>query len=69
MGDKNLDYLVVNHMEPDHAAGIEEIVLRYPNVKIICTAKAALFMRQFGFDVENRLVEVKDSDTMTFRNP
>lgn len=66
LGDKALDFLVINHMEPDHAAGIEEIVLRYPNVKIVCTAKAALFMRQFGFAVENRLVEVKDGDTMSF---
>lgn len=48
LGDRDLDYMVINHMEPDHAACIEEIVIRYPNVKIICTEKAFLFMHQFG---------------------
>ena len=48
---KPLDYLVINHMEPDHGASIEEILLRYPKVSIISTEKAFLLMRQFGFQV------------------
>lgn len=66
LGDKTLDYMVINHMEPDHAACIEEIVLRYPEVKIICTEKASLFMRQFGFDIDGKVTEVKEGDTMSF---
>ena len=61
-----LDYLVINHMEPDHGASIEEIVLRYPKVKIISTEKAFLFMRQFGFSIEDRTIEVKEGDTRSF---
>ena len=64
--DRKLDYLVINHMEPDHAASLEEIIIRYPNVKIIATEKAFLLMRQFGFDVDGREIEVKDGDSMSF---
>ncbi|WP_291579809.1 FprA family A-type flavoprotein [Clostridium sp. UBA6640] len=66
LGERTLDYMVINHMEPDHAACIEEIILRYPNVQIVCTEKAALFMRQFGFQVDGKLIEVKEGDTMSF---
>ena len=62
-----LDYLVINHMEPDHGASIEEILLRWPNVKIISTAKAFMLMRQFGFTVDDQeLIEVKEGDTYSF---
>ena len=64
---KPLDYLVINHMEPDHGASIEEILLRYPQVKIISTEKAFLLMRQFGFHVDgHECIEVKEGDTYTF---
>ena len=53
---RDLDYLVINHMEPDHGASIEEILLRYPNVTIISTEKSIMLMHQFGFDVD--MVEV-----------
>ncbi|WP_055667200.1 FprA family A-type flavoprotein [Desnuesiella massiliensis] len=66
LGDRPLDYMVINHMEPDHAACIEEIVLRYPNVNIICTPKALLFMQQFGFHIDGKVIEVKEGDTMSF---
>ena len=56
---KYLDYLVINHMEPDHAACIEEIILRYPDVKIVCNNKAFLFMHQFGFNIDDNVIEVK----------
>ncbi len=58
--------MVINHMEPDHAACIEEIIIRYPNVKIVCTEKAAVFMNQFNFNVEDRVIKVKEGDTMSF---
>lgn len=63
---RKLDYLVINHMEPDHGAAIEEIVLRYPEVKIISTEKAFLIMRQFGIDIDDREIEVKEGDTFNF---
>jgi flavorubredoxin len=54
-------------MEPDHGASIEEILIRYPNVKIISTEKAFMLMRQFGFDVDSHeLIEVKEGDTQCF---
>lgn len=63
---RSLDYLVINHMEPDHAASIEEIIRRYPQIKIISTEKSFLLMRQFGFNVDGREIEVKDGDTKSF---
>jgi flavorubredoxin len=66
LGSRTLDYMVINHMEPDHAACIEEIILRYPNVKVICTEKAFLFMHQFGFNIDKNVIKVKEGDTMSF---
>jgi flavorubredoxin len=66
LGDKTLDYMVINHMEPDHAACIEEVVLRYPDVKIICTEKAFMFMHQFGLQMDDNVIQVKEGDTMCF---
>ena len=67
LGENPLDYLVINHMEPDHGACIEEILLRYPQVQIISTEKAFLLMRQFGFDVDSHpCITVAEGDTFTF---
>ena len=66
LGGRNLDYLVVNHMEPDHAASLEEVLLRYPKVKVISTEKAYMLMHQFGFDVEERKEVVKEGDEKSF---
>lgn len=63
---KTLDYMVINHVEPDHAACVEEIILRYPNVKIVCTEKAFMFMNQFGFNIGEDVIKVKEGDTMSF---
>ena len=62
---RELDWLVVNHMEPDHAATIEELVLRWPEVKIVCNQKIAAMMKQyFTFDVDAHLHLVKEGDTL-----
>ena len=62
-----LDYLLINHMEPDHGASIEEILLRWPKVKVISTEKAFMLMRQFGFRIDDHeLIEVKEGDTQCF---
>lgn len=63
--DRKLDYLVVHHMEPDHAALIPEIVRRYPEVMIVCTQKAKDMIKQFfDFDIESRVQIVKDGDVL-----
>jgi flavorubredoxin len=61
-----LDYMVINHVEPDHAACVEEVLLRYPNVKIICTEKAFMFMNQFGFNIDGRVTQVQEGDKKSF---
>lgn len=67
LGGRPLDYMVINHMEPDHAASIEEIILRWKDVKIISTEKSFMLMRQFGFAIGNQeLIEVKEGDTYSF---
>lgn len=66
LAGRPLDYLVINHMEPDHGASIEEVVLRYPNVKIITSEKAVLLIHQFGFHVDGRIEQVKEGDTRSF---
>lgn len=63
---RDLDYLVINHMEPDHAASMEEVLLRYPKCKVISNEKAFMFMHQFGFNVLDRKDEVKEGDTRSF---
>ena len=42
LNGRELDYLVVHHMEPDHSATMKELMLRYPNAKIVCNAKSWL---------------------------
>ncbi len=64
---RDLDYLLINHMEPDHAATIEEVLIRWPGCKVISTEKAFMLMRQFGFSVdEHEQIIVKEGDTYTF---
>lgn len=69
LGNRPLDWLVINHMEPDHGASIEQILLRYPNVKIISTEKAYMLMRQFGFHPDDHeCITVAEGDTHCFGN-
>ena len=65
LNGKTLDYLIVNHMEPDHCAVIGEVVRRYPDVKLVCNAKTVPMLKQFfNFPVEDRTVIVKEMDTL-----
>ena len=58
-----LDYLVVQHMEPDHSAAIERILACYPSVKVVCNEKTHAFISQFlGISIEP--VIVKENDTL-----
>lgn len=48
LAGRPLDYLVVHHMEPDHSASLRELVMRYPDVKILCNTKIAAMIKQFS---------------------
>lgn len=64
---RDLDWLVVNHLEPDHAASIEQILTRWPKVKIISTEKGFMLMRQFGFHPDDHDIRiVVEGDTHCF---
>ena len=70
LAGRKLNYIVVNHLEPDHAATIEETVLRYPEAKIVTNTKAANMIRQFfSFDLDSRLMVVGETDTLTTGRP
>ena len=65
LNGRKLDYLIVNHMEPDHAATIEAVVLRYPEVRLVCNKKTAQMMKNFfSFDVDSRVHLVTEMDTL-----
>ena len=61
---KKLDVILIHHVEPDHLASLEEVMLRYPEAKIYATAKAITMMEQFGFAVEGKTQAVKEGDTL-----
>lgn len=66
LNGKKLDYMVINHMEPDHCAEIQSIVNKYPEVKIVCNAKIQQMIGQF-FDInisEDKWQIVKEGDTL-----
>ncbi len=63
---RSLDYLVVQHMEPDHCALLEEVVKTHKNIKIICTAKTVSMIKQFfNFDIDSIVQIVKEGDTLS----
>ncbi len=62
---RKLDYIVVQHMEPDHCATLEEVLLHYPEAKIVGNAKTFTMMKQFfDFEVDSRALLVKEGDTL-----
>ncbi len=66
LNGRPLDYLVVNHMEPDHCAMIEELVLRYPQMQLIGNAKTFPMIDQFfNFDLDGKKIIVKEGDTFS----
>ena len=66
LGGRTLDYLVVNHMEPDHCSLIAELALRYPEMQIIGNAKTFPMIGQFyDMDLEDRKIIIKEGDTFS----
>lgn len=63
---RELDYLIVNHMEPDHSSAISEVLVRYPKAQVVTTAAAALILNQFfACDISDRSILVKEGDTLS----
>ena len=67
LNGKTLDYLVVQHMEPDHSCCIKHILEIYPNVTVIGNKKTFQFMHQFGIRIKaENIKEVVEGETITF---
>lgn len=65
LNGRNLDYLVINHMEPDHCSNIEEIMHRYPEATLVCNAKTLQMIGQFfELDLTGRTQIIKEGDTL-----
>ena len=63
---KDVDYLVVSHMEPDHASNIQRMVEKYPNMKVVGNVKTfAMISQFFDVDLSDRSVAVKEGDTLS----
>ena len=63
---RKLDYLVIDHMEPDHAATVELLVRCHPGVKIVCNAKIQKILTQFfNYDFSSDILLVKEGDTLS----
>lgn len=66
LNGRALDYLVVNHMEPDHCSMIADLMLRYPDMQIIGNAKTFPMIRQFyALDLDSKTIAIKEGDTFS----
>ncbi|MBR6801840.1 MAG: flavin reductase [Eubacteriaceae bacterium] len=66
LGDRKPDYLIVQHMEPDHSANIVNFTNVYPEAKIVSSAKAFVMMKKFfGVDFADKQIVVGDMDTLS----
>ena len=67
LNGRTLDYLVVQHLEPDHAGSIAKVLEKYPNMQVVASDKAVKMMPQFFFDVEleGRTMGIKEGGTLS----
>ena len=66
LGDRKLDFLVVQHMEPDHCANIDALLRLYPELQIVGNTKTVQMIQQFyDFDIEGRTFVVKEGDELS----
>lgn len=66
LAGRSIDYLVVHHMEPDHAANIKLLLEKYPEIQVVASAKALQMIGQFfDLDLAGRSMEVKEGDTLS----
>ena len=61
------DYLIIHHIEPDHASGIAEVLKMYPDIKLVCSAKAQTMLPLYfpDSDLAERVMAVKEYDTLS----
>jgi len=64
---RTIEYLIINHMEPDHSGWIEDFKKINPNFKVVCSAKSADLLEAF-FDHTENIICVKDNDTLDLGN-
>lgn len=64
LNGRDLDYLIINHMEPDHSSEIKDVMRRYPNVKIIGNNKTFKILEGY-YGITDNLIEVKDGETLS----
>ena len=65
LAGRTVDYLVVSHMEPDHAANIQVLAEKYPNMQLVGNAKTFPMLQQFfDMDLTDRTLVVKEGDTL-----
>ncbi len=66
LGDRQLDYLLINHMEPDHSSAISLVLSKFPNCTVVTSAGAVEMIKNFfGIDVTDRCIVVAEGDTLT----
>lgn len=66
LGEKQPDYLIISHLEPDHSANLSEVLERYPNIQIVSNEKLFAMLPQFfDVDITARKVAVKEGDTLS----
>lgn len=67
--DRNIDYLIIHHMEPDHSSNIVEFIEIYPNAKIVASEKSFIMIKNFFHEefINNRII-VKDYDELNLGN-
>lgn len=66
LGGRSIDYIVVQHMEPDHAGSLLQAIQKYPDAIVVGNAKTFLYIKQFfEIDLTNRTLEVKEGDTLS----
>ncbi|MCF0165187.1 MAG: FprA family A-type flavoprotein [Bacteroidales bacterium] len=66
LGNRKPDYIIVQHLEPDHSANVEKFALRYPEARIVCSVKAAGMIGQFfESDLSSKIIAVKEGDTLS----
>lgn len=64
--ERNVDYLIVQHMEPDHSANIVSLIKEYPNVKIVSNEKSFMMMQNyFNNDFKENKIIVNEGDTLS----
>lgn len=70
LNGRNPDYLVISHLEPDHAYNIDTLIKKYPNIKLVGNSKTFTFLPQFFEiqDLDSRKIEVKEGDILDLGN-